>query len=68
MRAFQVWICAVCLFTLVGLAAPLDAEAHKKQMEELRERMERLRELPGLDKEEYARYWEEAMKNDPSEY
>lgn len=68
MRAFQVWIFTACLLTLVGFAAPtFDHEAHRKQMEDLRERMKRLQDLPGLDREEYRRYWEEAMKNDPSQ-
>ena len=62
-RMLQLLVFAVCLSALTGLGAPF---MDKKAMEDMQERMKRLREVPGFDPEEYKRYWEEMMKNDPS--
>lgn len=59
----QLLVFAVCLSALVGCGAPF---MDKKAMEDMQERLKRLRDVPGFDPEEYKRYWEEMMKNDPS--
>ena len=74
MRASQVWLALMCLMVLAGHCLPLDprqaAKEKEKEMEErLKKRMEglpKLPDFPGADKEEYKRYWEEAVKSNPS--
>ena len=71
MRASQVWLALMCLMVLAGHCLPLDphkaAKEKQKELEEqLKKRMEGLPDFPGADKEEYKRYWEEAVKNNPS--
>lgn len=64
MALLQLLAFAVCLSALVGRGAPF---ADKKHMEDMQEKLKRLREVPGFDPEEYQRYWDEMMKNDPRE-
>ena len=62
MALLQLFAFAVFLSALVGRAAPF---MDKKVMEEMQERLKRLREVPGFDPDEYKRYWDEMLKNDP---
>ena len=62
MALLQLLAFAVFLSALVGRAAPF---MDKKVMEEMQERLKRLREVPGFDPDEYKRYWDEMLKNDP---
>ena len=63
----KLWLVYLCLVVVSSYSAPLDAAKGRKEMEELRERLREIRDMPGLDKEEYLRYWQEVAKNDPSE-
>lgn len=67
MGVANLWIVYLCLVVVSSYSAPLDAAKGRKEMEELKERLREIRDLPGLDKEEYLRYWQEMAKNDPSE-
>ena len=68
------WLALMCLMVLSGQCLPLDprqaAKDREKEMEDrLRERMQglpKIPEFPGADREEYKRYWEEAVKSNPS--
>ncbi len=62
MRVFILLLCVCC-----AMAAPLNMEKDtKKSMEYLKEQLNKLKNLPGFDNEEYLRYWKEAVNNDPS--
>lgn len=62
MAMLQFFVFAVCLSALIGRGAPF---MDKKVMEDMQERLKRLRDIPGFDAEEYKRYWDEMLKNDP---
>jgi hypothetical protein len=62
MALLQLFAFAVFLSALVGRGAPF---MDKKVMEEMQERLKRLRDVPGFDPDEYKRYWDEMLKNDP---
>ena len=68
MAASRVWLLVLCLTVLASLAAPAfnAPKDHLKAMEELKEHLKKLKDLPGVDKDEYLRYWKEAVKDDPS--
>ena len=65
MALTQLLAFTVCLSALVGRGAPFMGD-RKQQMEDMQEKLRRLRAVPGFDPEEYKRYWDEMMKNDPS--
>lgn len=66
MAASRVWLLCLCLAILASQAAPFNApKDHVKAMEELKEHLKKLKDLPGVDNDEYMRYWKEAVKSDP---
>ena len=62
MALLQLLAFTVFLSALVGQGAPF---MDKKVMEDMQERLKRLRDVPGFDPDEYKRYMEEMVKNDP---
>ena len=78
----QLGFSLLCFSVMVGYCLPLDPRARmgmgergewdreqlKKDMEELRNKFPGggMPQVPGLDKEEYRRYWEEAARSNPS--
>lgn len=69
MALARVWLVVVCVSVLASLAAPFGLNKdHEKAMEELKQQLRKLKDLPGVDQEEYLRYWKEAVKDDPSEF
>ena len=62
MALVQLLAFTVCLSALVGRGAPF---MDKKAMDDMQEKLKRLRDMPGFDPEEYRRYWDEMIKNDP---
>ena len=62
MALLKLFVFAVFLSALAGRGAPF---MDKKVMEEMQERLKRLRDVPGFDPDEYKRYWDEMLKNDP---
>ena len=62
MTVLQIFAFAVFLSALAGRGAPM---MDKKVMEEMQERLKRLRDVPGFDPDEYKRYWDEMLNNDP---
>ena len=62
MALTQLLVFSVCLSALVGRGAPF---MDKRSMSDVEERLKKLKDLPGFDPEEYKRYWEEMVKNDP---
>ena len=62
MALLKLFAFAVFLSALAGRGAPF---MDKKVMEEMQERLKRLRDVPGFDPDEYKRYWDEMLKNDP---
>lgn len=76
MAKMQLGFVLLCFVLMAGYCAPLDQRA-KEAREEAREALRKAREklgkgpldlpdVPGLDKEEYKRYWEELAKSNPS--
>ncbi len=67
MALSRMWILLLCTAVLTSIGAPFNmAKDHGKAIEELKEQLKKLKDLPGLNEEEYLRYWKEAVKNDPS--
>ena len=75
----QLGFALLCFAVIVGYCLPLDPRAKMAggewDKDQLRRDMEQLRnkfpgggmpQVPGLDKEEYRRYWEEVARNNPS--
>lgn len=67
MALLQVLAISVFLGALVGRGAPVvDNKANvDKVMEEMKERLKKFDGFPGVDADEYKRYWDEVLKNDP---
>jgi len=56
---------ALCVLTT--MAAPFNLRKDpEKTMKQLKEQLQKINDIPGIDNEEYLRYWKEAVKNDPS--
>ncbi len=67
MALSRMWLLFLCAAVLTALGAPFNINKDNgKMMEEVKEKLKMLKEMPGLDEEEYLRYWKEAVKNDPS--
>ncbi len=78
----QLGFLCLCLLVMAGLCLPVNPTRTKREGDSdqagKRERpkfpdipddirkIRELRDLPGLDKEEYKRYWDEAVKDNPS--
>ena len=67
MAASRLRLLVLCMAIVSVLGAPFDiGKDHRKAMEEIKEQLKKLNDIPGLDKDEYLRYWKEAVKDDPS--
>ncbi len=67
MALSRLWLLMVCVAIVSTLGAPFDiGKDHRKAMEDIKEQLKKLKDIPGLDKDEYLRYWKEAVKDDPS--
>lgn len=64
----QLGFALLCLLAIAGFALPLDPGRGKKSDDRKFPEVPRLPDIPGLDAEEYKRYWEEVVKNNPGEY